>query len=208
MTLAPPDATERTPEDMPSSAPRLDPEQWLNEYGDVLFRFAKVRVRRSDVAEDLVQETLLAALRGQQEFRGEAEERTWLLAIMKRKTIDHLRRKDRESSLTSLDQPDEWVNDLFDHRGRWKVAPGNWDRGPGAALERAEFWVIFSSCLGKLPQRMAEAFSQREIDQLSAEKICQDLAITPTNLWVILYRARLRLWKCLDANWFGGEHQE
>ena len=184
----------------------MDPSRWLDELGNVLFRYAISRVKRIDVAEELVQETLLAALRGQQQFRGEAEEQTWLLAIMKRKIIDHLRRKDRESSWASIDTPDEWIDDLFDQRGRWKAPPGSWDCGPGAALERAEFWSVFSRCLGKLPRRMAEAFSQREIDQLPAEEICQELAITPTNLWVILYRARLRLWKCLDANWFGEEH--
>jgi len=202
------DATEGNRDKMPTGAPRLDPDRWLNEHGDVLFRFAKTRVGRSDMAEDLVQETLLAALRGQQQFRGEADERTWLLAILKRKIIDQLRRKGRESSFTSIDKPDEWINDLFDQRERWRVAPGNWERGPGAAMERAEFWGVFSLCLGKLPRRMAEVFSQREIDQLHAEEICKDLAITPTNLWVILYRARLRLWKCLDANWFGGEREE
>lgn len=208
MTLDPTAANESNQKELPTGTLRLDPERWLNEYGDALFRFAKTRVRRSDVAEDLVQETLLAALRGQQQFRGEADVQTWLLAILKRKVVDHQRRNLRESSLTSLDQPDEWVNDLFDQRGRWKVPPGNWERGPGAAMERAEFWTVFADCLGKLPQRMAGVFSQREIDQLPAEEICQDWAITPTNLWVILYRARLRLWKCLDANWFGGERVE
>lgn len=207
MALDSTDAKDSTRDDM-SGAPRLDPDRWLNGHGDVLFRFAKTRVGRSEVAEDLVQETLLAALRSQQQFRGEADERTWLLAILKRKIIDHLRLRERESAFTSFDKPDEWVDDLFDQRERWKVAPGNWERGPGAAMERAEFWGVFSNCLGKLPQRMAEAFSQREIDQRPTEEICKELAISPSNLWVILYRARLRLWKCLDANWFGGEREQ
>lgn len=208
MTVDSGETTKRDRDERLHNAAPLAPDRWLDEHGDVLFRFAKVRVGRSDAAEDLVQETLLAALRGQQQFRGEADERTWLLAILKRKVVDHLRRRQRESPLTGLEQPDEWVDGLFDQGGRWKVAPGNWELGPGAALERAEFWTVFTDCLGKLPQRMAGVFSQREIDQLSTEEICKDLAITPTNLWVMLYRARLRLWKCLDANWFGGEREE
>jgi DNA-directed RNA polymerase specialized sigma24 family protein len=149
------ETTKRDHDERLHNAAPLAPDRWLDEHGDMLFRFAKARVGRSDVAEDLVQETLLAALRGQQQFRGEADERTWLLAILKRKVV--------------------------------------------------EFWEVFSDCLGKLPQRMAGVFSQREIDQLPAEEVCKELAITPTNLWVLLYRSRLRLWKCLDANWFGGE---
>lgn len=207
MTLDSENATEANREERPQGESRPDPECWLYEHGDTLFRFAMARVRRTEVAEDLVQDTLLAALRGQEQFRGDAAERTWLLAILKRKIVDHLRRKSRES-FTSLDQPDQWINNLFDKREGWKVAPGDWEHGPGTALVRVEFWAVFSNCLEKLPPRMADAFAQREIDQMDAEEICKVLAISSTNLWVILYRARLRLWKCLDANWFGGEHQE
>lgn len=208
MNLNSSDAAKSNREGVPAAAPLLEPDRWLKEHGDVLFRFAKSRVGRTEVSEDLVQETLLAALRGQLQFRGTSDERTWLIAILKRKIVDHLRHRGREASFASFDKPDVWINDLFDQRERWKVAPGNWKNGPGAAMEQAEFWAVFSDCLGKLPERMAGVFTQREIDQLSAEEICKDLEITPTNLWVILYRARLRLWKCLDANWFGGECEE
>lgn len=131
--------------------------------------------------------------------------RTWLMGILKRKIVDHLRRATREKGFGALEETDEWIDDLFDKRERWKMAPGHWDYGPGAAIEREEFLGVFANCLQKLPRQMANVFSLREIDQLDAEEICKDLALSSTNLWVILYRARLRLWKCLDANWFQGE---
>ncbi len=183
----------------------LDPERWLTDHGDVLYRFALLRVKRSATAEDLVQETLLAALRGADRFRGGSTERTWLLSILKHKISDHARQAGRERPATDVVGTDQWVEGLFDHRGRWKASPGDWGDEPGSAAEKAEFWSVFSGCLGTLPVRMRNAFTLRELDQIDSQNVCNELAVSPTNLGVILYRARLRLWRCLDDNWFGRE---
>ena len=55
-----------------------------------------------------------------------------------------------------------------------------------------------------MPERTARVFMLREVMELTTEEICQELAITPTNLWVILHRARLALRECLEIKWFGG----
>lgn len=191
----------------PHAPGRVAGDRWLDEYGDVLYRYAKSRVGRRDVAEDLVQETLLAGIRGQQHFREQSSERTWLVGILKRKIADYFRQCARDVSPVSLSSTDDWTDSLFDNRGRWKSAPSVWEHSPSAPLERSEFWQVFTDCLGKIPERMRKAFSRREIDELSTELICQEMGVTPTNLWVLLYRARLRLWKCLDANWFDGERE-
>lgn len=196
-----------TPNDIgtPHAPGRVAVDRWLDEYGDVLYRYAKSRVGRRDVAEDLVQETLLAGLRGQHHFRDQSSERTWLVGILKRKIADHFRQRAREVAQVPLSSTDDWADSLFDDRERWKAAPSIWEHSPSAPLERSEFWQVFTDCLGKIPERMREAFSRREIDETSTEFVCQEMGVTPTNLWVLLYRARLRLWKCLDANWFAGE---
>jgi len=183
---------------------RVAVDRWLDEYGDVLYRYAKSRVGRRDVAEDLVQETLLAGIRGQHSFRNQSSERTWLVGILKRKIADYYRQRARDVAQVSLSQTDDWAESLFDDRGRWKSPPNIWEHSPFTPLERSEFWQVFTDCLGKVPDRMREAFSLNEIDEFSTEFICQEMGVTPTNLWVLLYRARLRLWKCLDANWFDG----
>ena len=180
-----------------------DPASWVDRHGDHLFRYALARLRQVELAEDLVQEAFLGALRTRDQFAGASSERTWLVSILKRKIIDYLRRQHREQPASDI-APDGWMDELFDHSGHWKKRPARW-ANPSAACENAEFWTIFAGCLGKLPRRLADAFSLREMDELASAEICKVLAISPTNLWVMLHRARLRLWHCLDSHWFGRE---
>ena len=69
----------------------LDPESWVDRYGDYLYTFALFRVQNKATAEDLVQETFIAALQSHKDYKGQAAERTWLTAILKNKIIDHLK---------------------------------------------------------------------------------------------------------------------
>ena len=181
----------------------VDPESWVDEHGDYLYRFARARVGRPDVAEDLVQETLLAGLRAAANFGGRSTERTWLTGILKNKLIDRLRRERvrREVSPGGSDDsggPDGWLDGLYDHRGHWKSPPGVWGAEPVALLQRREFWEAFEACRGRLPERLREVLSLRLLDDVPPADICQALEITASNLWTLLHRARLRLWQCLD----------
>jgi RNA polymerase sigma-70 factor (ECF subfamily) len=171
----------------------------MDRHGDHLYRFALARVRRPDVAEDVVQETLLAAWRGRAGFAGAAAERTWLTAILKRKVVDWLRQRVRERP--APDGPDPFADDLFTARGTWRVPPGRW--GPHDPAERAEFWAVLHACVGKLPPRLHDAFALRYLDEADGATVCQELGLTPTNFWAVLHRSRLRMWRCLSANWFG-----
>lgn len=185
-------------------AAATDPRGWVDRHGDSLYRFALARVRRPDVAEDLVQEALLAAWRGRAEFAGGASERTWLTAILKRKVIDWLRRRVRDRGAASPDEPDGFAAGLFTRRGEWRVPPGRWHRDdPSGPAERAEFWAVLHACAGTLPARLHAVFALRYLDGAGGEAICQELGLTPTNLWALLHRARLRMWRCLSARWFG-----
>jgi RNA polymerase sigma-70 factor (ECF subfamily) len=181
----------------------LDPARWVDEHGDYLYRYALARLRQREAAEDLVQETFLAALRSRQRFTGKASERTWLVSILKHKIIDQLWRKQRELPVSSLAAADRWADELFDERGAWRQPPGRWLADPGAALEQAEFWTVFGRCLEKLPPRLARAFTLRQVEELNSHNVCKILDISATNLWTMLHRARLRLLRCLEVNWFG-----
>jgi len=178
-------------------------EKWLEEHGDYLFRFAWSRLRQRDVAEDLVQETFLAALRAQDRFAGASSERTWLVGILKRKIVDHLRRKGREQPVSDIAPSDQWSDTLFDERGNWRKKPSKWCPDPSEAFEKQEFWSIFTACLGKLPGRLGHAFTLREVEELDSGEICEVLNISSNNLYVMLHRARLALWQCLEIKWFG-----
>ncbi len=186
---------------MTAAAP-TDPETWLDRHGNALYRFALTRVRDSTLAEDLVQDTLLAALRARQGFAGESSERTWLTAILKNKIIDHFRRAWRETPLPDMDGPDEAIDAMFrDSNNHWVQPPSAWAH-PDQALEQAEFWRIFQDCLAALPARQAQAFALNEFDDQSSEQLCKILEVSASNLWVLLHRARMRLRECLEQHWF------
>jgi RNA polymerase sigma-70 factor (ECF subfamily) len=183
---------------MPSPALR-----WLEEHGDALYAFAIRRVRRAEVAEDLVQETLLAALSATSAYAGRSAERTWLIGVMKHKLIDHLRKTLREQERGDVES--DGSAEFFDERGRWKIKVSAWRGDPGAQLENDEFRAALESCLSKLPARIAQVFWLREAEDMESEWLCRELRITPANLWAMLHRARLGLRRCLSVNWFGGE---
>src|SRR5262249_38843335 len=186
------------------NATALDPESWVEQHGDSLFRFALLRVRDPDAASDLVQETFLAALRVRETYSGRSSVRSWLVAILKHKIADHLRRVGREQRFQEGRVSEDRDGCPFDRRGHWRAAPLDWDSDPLRESEPREFWDVFGRCLSRLPAHLADAFLERELDGLSREAICRDLKITPANLSVQLFRARLLLRRCLEMHWFCG----
>lgn len=181
-------------------SPATDPARWVDAHGDYLYCFALARVGRPDVAEDLVQETLLAALQSAGRFAGRSSERTWLTGILNNKLVDRIRRSRRAGAASDLEAVDDWVESLYDRTGHWRAPPGRWGEDPADLLARREFWDAFERCLAALPERFREVLSQRLLDDVPAADVCRTFGITPTNLWTLLHRARLRLWQCLDGN--------
>jgi RNA polymerase sigma-70 factor (TIGR02943 family) len=182
---------------------QVRPERWLDEHGDYLYRFALARAECPETAEDLVQETLLAALKAAPSFAGRSSERTWLTGILKNKLVDRIRQSQRGRLLVDLGQPDECLSGLYDRAGHWKAGPRKWVGDPAKTLERQEFWEAFQHCLAHLPDRLREVFSSRLLDEVPAAEVCQALGISATNLWALVHRARVRLWRCLDKTGFG-----
>ncbi len=172
-------------------APRTDdPARWVDRYGDALLRFALSRVGRQEVAEDLVQETFMAAWRARESFDGRAALGTWLCAILRRKIADHYRRVGRERVLTEVDATDEHGS-LFGKRGKWLEPLARWKESPDQLAENSEFWSVMAGCLADLPAHLAEAFQLREIRMATMEEVRKSTGVTPKNLSVRLHRARL-----------------
>lgn len=185
-----------------------DPHTWADQHGDYLFRCALLRVRDRGLAEEIVQETFLAALQARGRFAGQSSERSWLVGIMKHKIVDQFRKSCREQPADDPDRIGEEMDadGTFDEGGHWKLdqtAPLDWPDNPAGILERKQFWDILKRCLGELPPKMAQVFSLREVDELSTEEICEAMQISSANLWVLLHRARKHLRQCLETNQFG-----
>lgn len=183
------------------------PENWVSQHGDYLFRFAMVKLRDEHMAEDAVQETLLAALQGHKDFSGDSAERTWLVGILKHKIVDLIRKKVREPTLVNVDEPMEFGEDsvtesMFDDTGHWVTPCQDWG-SPDKMFEQKRFWEILNECLKRLPPQLPMLYSLREISGMETEDICKDLDISPTNSWVMLHRARLGLKQCFELNWLG-----
>ena len=182
-----------------------NPEIWVEQYGDYLYRYAISRISDPSVAEDLVQETFAAALKGLNNFKNRSAARTWLTAILKHKIVDYLRKQNRELAVEDIEIASDSDEGFFKGDGHWKIKPGKWDINPGKIYEQREFMEILESCLSDLPERMARAFILREVEGLDTAELCQALDITPTNSWVMLYRARIQLRRCLEIRWFDKE---
>ncbi|CAB3778996.1 sigma-70 family RNA polymerase sigma factor [Pararobbsia alpina] len=176
-----------------------------------LVKFARIQLRNDAWADDVVQETLIALVEAPERFAGRSSLKTYSIGILKHKIIDALRAGGREVSLSAFDGDDGdggaqedllSFDSLFDHTGHWRDAPRDWNE-PDTQLQRKQFFEILELCVDKLPPKIARIFMMREWLELDTEEICKELGITPTNAWVMLYRARMRLRECLQLNWFG-----
>ena len=204
----PTESTSQSP--VASRRPAVDPERWVAEYGDALFGFAAARVRDRAIAQDLVQETFLAAIKASQTFAGRSTERAWLFGILRNKLADHYRLQSREIALADLEAPFPEEQGAFGDHGLGKdgwvgrMAPKAWET-PDATLVNQEFQAVLKRCLSELPNKVAQAFLLREIEAALPEEVCKDLGVSPNNLWVMLHRARMGLRRCLEVHWFGNK---
>ena len=181
-------------------------EQELEGHRAYLYRYALIQLRDPDRAEDAVQETLLAALASRGSFAGRSSLRTWLTSVLRNKIVDIIRKHAREwtvgDALDTNASGDSEFDRLFRSNGSWNEMPSRWG-DPDGSLESKDFWRIFEICNQAMPVPTARVFMMREVLDLGTEEICKELGITPSNCHVMLYRARMRLRRCFDENWFG-----
>lgn len=180
-------------------------EAQLVDHRDYLLRFARLQLRNDDWAEDAVSETLLAALSSQQSFGNRSQLKTWLVGILKHKVIDLIRSNARLVALPDT-QSDEEGDELdrlsFKTDGHFTESPNDWGN-PDQVLQQQQFFEVLEACMDRLPPALGRLFLMREWLELSSLEVCKELSITPTNLYVQLHRARLRLQECLNIHWFG-----
>ena len=180
---------------------QLQPEKWVDLHADYLFRYASSRISDDETAKDLVQDTFLSAFKASASFQGKAGERTWLVAILKRKIIDYYRKINSEKGKAEIDMS---FYDTGDKKGKWieEQAPHAWGNAADAALESDELMRVIEWCIAHLPEKYAVVFIKKTIEMMDTESLCKELEITSSNLWVMIHRARVQLQKCVTKNWF------
>lgn len=184
---------------------KLDAVHWVDEFGDALYRFALRRVGSADVAEDLVQETFVAALRSVDRFEGRSQVLTWLTSILRNKITDHMRKLGRERRYVEQDRAAQ--EPAIFNNGKWLIGLKRWDSERMSKSESQEFWAMLNQCVEKLPDKLRAAARMRDVEQLAMQDICETLDITASNLSVRLHRARVLLRQCIDRNWFSTGEQ-
>ncbi len=193
---------------MPTSPTLPTFEAQLIEHRGYLIRFARLQLRNDGWAEDAVSETMLAALSKPQSFGNRSQLKTWLVGILKHKVVDLIRSNARFVALGDMQADKEGDEDgeldrlTFKADGHFAETPNDWGN-PDQTLQQAQFFTVLDACMERLPPALGRLFLMREWLELSSQEICKELALTPTNLYVQLHRARLRLQECLNVHWFG-----
>ncbi len=180
---------------------QLKPETWVDLYADYLFNYAIGRISDAEVAKDLVQETFMAGLKSAKNYKGDAAERTWLIAILKRKVIDHYRKINSKKGKAEVRMN---YSSQTDAEGDWleEQVADPFSSFENSDIENKELGLAIQSCISKLPKKQALVFTMKTIQGVSTEDICNELGINPSNLWVMIHRARTALMGCLNQNWF------
>ncbi|HWC60257.1 MAG TPA: sigma-70 family RNA polymerase sigma factor [Verrucomicrobiae bacterium] len=178
---------------------------WVDAHADYLFNFAVGQVRDAGIAEELVQETFLAAVKSSSRFSGQSSERTWLVGILRHKIFDHLRRTCRERAVrvdvaASADNSESWEDSVL-----WMHDVLAECNSPTRRMEMSEFREALELALGKLPPRLARVFQLYEIEEQPNREVCAQLQISESNLWVMLHRARKQLRQELSGWWNGSD---
>ena len=170
-------------------------------YADYFINYAVTRVDGQELAKDLVQETFFSGVKGKDNFRGQAAERTWLVSILKRKIIDHYRK------INSAKGQKEVRMNFYedgDNKGRWieERVPQSWGNDADKDIENDELKTALEWCIQNLPEKYRIVFMLKTVQNYETEEICNELDITPSNLWVIIHRARIQLRNCMEQKWF------
>lgn len=183
------------------SAIKLVPEKWVDRYADYLYNYTIARINDHETAQDIVSETFLAGLRSKDNFKGEASERTWLVAILKRKIIDYYRKNNStkgkaEINISRTKSPDgetiHWLEEQVEDE---------LTKNAHELMENEELGLAIDNCLERLNEKQAEIFRMKTIEGMDTEFICKELNITPSNFWVIIHRARKAMAECLETKW-------
>lgn len=170
-----------------------------------LLRHAQFAVHDDSLAEDLVQDTLIAVMEHYGTRRGDASLATWATAILKNKVADWYRSPTRKR-MVQLTTEDEGVDDaidaLYNADGAYTEAVPAWQQ-PDNRTEQKQMMTVLDRCLACLPRQTGRVFMMREWLGFETAEICQRAGISADNCRMVLHRARMALRQCMQRDWIG-----
>lgn len=164
-------------------------------YTKDLYAWAYFKTGNKSLSEDLVQDTFLAAIKSQKNFKGDSEIKTWLFGILKNKIADYFRKGlNKIPTQNNFFDGDNWQE---------KEIPSTWNISEdNELLDDLAFKNTLSDCINKLPAVWSSVIRMKFIDDRKTEIICNENGISQNNYWQIIHRSKLQLRKCLELNWF------
>lgn len=176
----------------------------LDLYGPSMLRVARGYVPSRELAEDVVQETWIAVLRGIDRFQGRASLRSWIFAILinvaKKHGLNERRHSDtavRVMTGGTVD-PDRFRDAGDPYPGHWKEPPAPFPDTPEGSLLSGELTHVATAGLSRLPERQREVVTLRDVQGFSSEEVCQLLDISAANQRVLLHRGRAVVRQALE----------
>ncbi|MBC3808793.1 sigma-70 family RNA polymerase sigma factor [Undibacterium seohonense] len=172
----------------------------LSELRPQLLRFTKQRIYDDAIAEDVVQESLLAVLEAPERFAGKSSLATYVIGILKFKIIDNFRRAKQTQNLYAEPNFDTTCSidaspHLADDRYGINRSSLCEEFDPVAALEQKKFFIQLEQALGLLPIKNARAFTLADCLEVDSTDICAELGMSKKHMMVALHRARHALRK-------------
>jgi len=175
-------------------------KKWVNDFTDELYQWAFYKTSSAITAEDLIQETFLAAAEKLQSFKGNSAPKTWLFSILNHKIIDYYRKKNSQPILIN----DNLFSNFFEEDGDWKKGkrPQNWFEEEQQLLDDEDFQKVLQECMSALPEIWNHCLQLKYLSEKKGAEICQELDLSTTNFWQIVHRAKLQVRNCVEGNWY------
>jgi len=174
----------------------------IRQHHQVMVRLARPYVPSQSVAEDVVQETWLAALRGLPSFEGRSSVKTWLYAIL----LNRARTAGlKERRHVATEDPERAVDRRrFGSDGSWSYPPAHWTDEVDDRVHAERMSKSIQVAIEQLPSPQRDVLTLRDVEGLTAADACQILGLRQGHQRVLLHRARSRLRDALEAEFGQG----
>jgi RNA polymerase sigma-70 factor (ECF subfamily) len=190
-------------------------DELMNQHHGALIRMAMGYVADREVAEEVVQDTWMAAIESLNRFEGRSSLRTWICGILIHKAKDRGVREKRHTTFSAFESYDDDNDEAVDPSrfqqtgewaGHWAFPPQPWDdQTPEKLLASQQAVNAMQRAIDALPATLKEVLILRDVEGVDAKEVCEMLKITETNLYVRLHRARERVRAAVETYLEGGK---